>query len=179
MKIGIDMDGVIIDTINFISKEFSDIFGCLITPDDIAHKLGEIKGADEIFLERGEYLLCSLDPMDKAAEVINSLNENHEIYIISARFSIHYDATVKWLNEHEIKVNEVLFTEGSGKADICRKYDINLFIEDSMKNALEIASAGIKVILLTTDYNSAVKSSAIEYCDDWDDIYRYVNSKSP
>jgi hypothetical protein len=43
LKIGIDtdIDGVIVDTINFISDEFSKPFGYNIMPNDIAHRLGK------------------------------------------------------------------------------------------------------------------------------------------
>lgn len=172
------MDGVIVDTINFISREFSREYGCLVTPDDIVHRLGGLEGSDRLFEEKGEYLLCSLAPMNHAAEVINSLGQQHETVIISARFNMHYEATLKWLKEYGICVNEVLFTEGRGKADICMKNGIDLLIEDSLNNAREVADAGIQVLLLATEYNGAAESNRIDYCENWEEIRQYINLAS-
>lgn len=54
MNIGIDIDGVIIDTINFLSKKFTDYFGYAITPEDIAHKLPELTDAVKYLNENEE-----------------------------------------------------------------------------------------------------------------------------
>jgi uncharacterized HAD superfamily protein len=174
VKIGIDMDGVMIDTINFTSKELTTYLGYKITPDDIAHRLGEINDVDKIFEEKGLHLLCSLSPLENVTEVINELSQEHEFYIISARFNIHYNATIEWLEKYGIKVKEIIFTEGRGKADICVKYGIDLFIEDSVKNALEVSKTGVKVILLSTGYNKSVESNEIDYCENWNEIGRYI-----
>lgn len=173
MRIGIDMDGVMINTIDFIASELTKHFGYQITTDEIAHRLGEVEGASEYFRSKGEYLLCSLQPIEGAVEVINCLNEEHDVYIISARFKTFYASTLQWLKKHGINVKEVIFTEGKGKSDFCRKYKIDFFIEDSVDNALEIAAAGIKVILLTTEYNRSLKSEGIVHLNDWQEIYSY------
>lgn len=174
MKIGIDMDGVIIDTINFISREFTETFGSKVTPGDIVYGLNRLEGADRMFEEKGEYLLCSLDPMEHAVEAINSLGARHEIHIVSARFRMHYDATLEWIRKHGIKADEIIFTEGGGKADICIRNGIDLLIEDSLSNALEVSAAGIPVILLSTEYNRAEVPDNISYCDSWSDILPYL-----
>lgn len=178
MKIGIDLDGVIVDTIRFVSRELTRHLGREYTPDDIAHRLGKLEGVDKVLQERGEYLLCSLGPIERAVEAINALSEHHEVYIISARFRMHYDMTLEWMKRHKIKVKEVIFTEGKGKADICRKLEIDLFVEDSAENALEISGAGIKVILLSTEYNRAVKAAMIEHRKNWDEIFEYIASET-
>jgi uncharacterized HAD superfamily protein len=174
LKIGIDMDGVMVDTIRFISKEFSDAYGRVITPDDIVHRMGKIEGSGRLFEERGEYLLCSLAPMEHAAEVINGLGEQYEIVIISARFRMHYAATLEWLKKYGIRADAVIFTEGGGKADICVKNGIDLLIEDSLSNAIEVSNAGIQVLLMSTEYNRTAGNAHIDYCDSWDEIDRYI-----
>ncbi|NLK87388.1 MAG: hypothetical protein GX279_07855 [Clostridiaceae bacterium] len=167
MRIGIDMDGVIVDTINYVASELSHYLNREVKPDEVAHNLGKIDNIGQIFEEHGERLLCSLDPFELAADSINSIVREHDVYIISARFHVHYESTLQWLKKHGINVDKVIFTEGKGKSDICIENGIDVFIEDSAKNALELADHGIKVILYSTEYNASIQRENIIRCDDW------------
>jgi len=175
MNIGIDIDGVIVDTICFTANELSKHYGFNITPGEIAHSLGKLEGVEQVFIEKGEHLLCSLAPRQDAAEVIAELGRNHEIYLISARYDKHYDATCKWLDEHQICCAKTFFTQGKSKVDLCRKLKIDLFIEDSAKNALELAKEGINVVLFKTDYNYSVNMHNIVFCESWKDIGEWIS----
>ena len=176
MRIGIDIDGVITDTINYVASELSKFLNREVKPDEVAHNLGEIENVAQIFMEHGERLLCSLAPMESAAYSINKLAREHEVYIISARFQIHYDVTLQWLKRHGINVDKVIFTEGKGKSDICIENGIDVFIEDSAKNALDLADHGIKVILYSTEYNSSLRREGIIRCDNWNRIIEAIDS---
>ncbi len=175
MRIGIDMDGVIVDTINFVASELSRYLDREVKPDEVAHNLGKIENVVQIFEEHGERLLCSLAPVELAADSINSIAREHEVYIISARFHVHYDITLQWLKKHGINVEKVIFTEGKGKSGICIENGIDVFIEDSARNALELADHGIKVILYSTEYNSSIQREDIIRCDNWPCILEAIN----
>jgi len=175
LRIGIDIDGVIVDTINYVASELSKYLNRKVTPDEVAHKLERIENIAGIFAENGERLLCSLDPLEDAVDSINKLAEEHDVYIISARFHVHYDITVEWIKKHGIKAEEVIFTEGKGKLAVCREKGIDVFIEDSVKNALELADNGIKVILFSAEYNSSVKREDIIRCDNWKCILKAID----
>lgn len=167
MRIGIDMDGVIVDTINYVASELSKYLNREVQPDEVAHNLGEMQNIMQIFIEHGERLLCSLAPIDLAVDSINSIALDHDVYIISARFHIHYDSTLQWLKKYGINVDKVIFTEGKSKSNICIENGIDVFIEDSVKNALELADKGIRVILYSTEYNSSIQREDINRCDNW------------
>lgn len=175
MRIGIDIDGVIIDSINYVAKELTQYLGREVKPDEVAHNLGKIDNINNIFEEKGEEFLCSLDPMELAVDSINSIAQEHDVYIISARFHNHYDITVKWLNRHGIKVNKIIFTQGKSKSNICKKKRIDVFVEDSVKNATELADIGIKVILYSTEYNLLVDRKDIIRCYDWTSIVKTID----
>ena len=179
MRIGIDMDGVIIDTINYVASELSQLLNRDVKPDEVAHNLGKIDNIAQIFEKHGERLLCSLAPIELAADSINSIAREHEVFIISARFHIHYDSTLQWLKKHGINVEKVIFTEGKGKSNICIENGIDVFIEDSAKNALELADHGIKVILYSTEYNSSIQREDIVRCNNWSSILDAINQIIP
>lgn len=177
MRIGIDIDGVIVDTINFIAAVLTKSYGYTIKPGDVAHRLGEIENINNFFAENGEYLLCTLAPMEKSIEILDRLDQEHEIFLISARFRAYYDLTLNWLNKYGIRATEVLFTEGKSKTDLCKEYRIELFIEDSAINALEIAELNIPVLLVNTEYNQTAEGRRIIRCDNWDEIYDYIKER--
>jgi uncharacterized HAD superfamily protein len=178
MRIGIDIDGVIVDTINFVSQALTKSYGYEIKPHDVAHGLGKMKGIEKYFEDNGEYLLCTLDPFENSVEVINEIGKEHEIYLISARFNIHYDLTINWLKRYAIKAKEILLTEGKSKTEICKTYNIELFIEDSAVNALEISALNIPVLLYNTEYNQSINGKGIIRCRNWDEIYYFIK-KTP
>ena len=175
MRIGIDIDGVIVDTINYVAAELSKYLNRKVKPDEVAHNLEKIENIVRIFSEDGERLLCSLDPLEDAVDSINKLAEEHDLYIISARFHVHYDITVEWIKKHGIKADQIIFTEGKGKLAACKEKGIDVFIEDSVKNALELADNGIKVILFSAEYNSSVQREDIIRCDNWKCILKAIN----
>ena len=173
MKIGIDLDGVIVDTITHVSLELSRHLGFYVSPNDVANRYGEIEGADDIFVKHGVEMLCTIAPFDDTVRVINDLAIKHEIYFISARYMLHYPATLDWLTKHCLPCENVLFTEGKSKAEICKELGIEVFIEDSIRNAMELVQAGIKVILYESDYSIDVIDERLHRCSNWADVERY------
>ena len=173
MKIGIDLDGVIVDTVSHVSRELTRHLGFYISPDDVANRYGEIEGVDEVFIQNGSEMLCCMAPFDDTVRVINELANNHEVYFISARYMIHYPATIEWLAKHCLPTENVLFTEGQSKADICKELGIEVFIEHSIRNAIQLAQAGIQVILYESEYNRDVADERFHRCASWAEVERY------
>ena len=83
---------------------------------------------------------------------------------------MHFDVTLEWMNKHGIPFTEMIFTEGRSKGGICGEKKIDVFIEDSIKNAVEIAERGTKVLLYSTDYNTALNRADIIRCSGWKNI---------
>ena len=80
-----------------------------------------------------------------------------------------------WLNIHGIREDKIIFTQGKSKTNICKKKRIDVFIEDSVKNANELADVGIKVILYSTEYNLSLDRKDIIRCYDWASIVKTIN----
>ncbi len=176
MKIGIDIDGVIVDTINFCAREFSDHFGYEITCEDIAHWFDRIKGGGEFLSGKEDYLLCSLEPWEDAVAAVNLLHEKHELFFISSRQKTAYNSTLKWLKKYGIPYRNLILTAGKSKAGVCKELGLDVFIEDSAVNASDIVKHGIPVILYRTEYNSWFKNSMAVHCDSWREILNTLGS---
>ena len=176
MNIGIDIDGVIIDSITLVSSHLSKHYKRDINSYDVAHGLCKLEGLDSFFRNYGESLFGTLATIDGSVAAINNLSLKHDIYLISARYQYHYDQTINWIKKYNFNVAGVIFTEGKSKTEICLNTKIDLLIEDSVINAQEIADIGTRVILLETDYNKNFSHENVSYCKDWNQILKLIRS---
>ncbi len=190
MKIGIDIDGVLTNVIQFM-KEAGSCYarktgkGKLI--DENAHDILDMFGWDEQttmqFWEENIFDYAKNYPVQPfAKESIEKLKQQgHEIYIMTARiFSERLDQkgiqmrnTVKaWLKKNQIAYDHILFTKGS-KMPYCKDYKIEVMIEDTPKNIYEM-SKQISVICMEMPYNKQVEGKQIIRCHDWRDVYTAI-----
>lgn len=174
MKIGVDIDGVIVDTIRLCSKEFSKHFGYDITCEDITCRFEQIEGGQEFINQNLEYLFCSLPPYEDAVEALNYLHKEHEIYFVSSRRDFTYDKTIDWFEKHGILPRKLYLTGGKPKVQCCKELGIEVFIEDSTAYASDIIESGIPVIIFKTEYNQALKNDMFIYCDNWKEIVNTI-----
>lgn len=173
MFIGIDIDGVIVDTINHISSLLTKVLGYPVTPDDVAHKFSSIRGV-EIIDQNPEYFYYFLPPIQDAVNVINRFNKQHEVFFISARSLKHSDDTMNWLSNYGLFSKKVIFLEGKSKVESCKNIGIEIFIEDSVVNAFELVQNGIEVILYKTEYNKMFIHEGVQHCDSWLEIEQMI-----
>jgi uncharacterized HAD superfamily protein len=173
--IGIDIDGVLVDTIRHSAAFLSDRMGMPVSAWDIVHGFGDIKDIDRHFAENGEALLGTLPPYDHAVEVIGRLCVVADVYLVSARAEFNRSVTEAWLERHGIRPREVILTGGAGKLATCHYRNIGIFVEDSPLNARDLADAGITILLLETDYNRYLQHPGVTHCADWLDIGRHLD----
>jgi len=165
MKIGIDLDEVIVEFIkgflDFHNKKFStdykyeqwhsynfwEVFGGTREED--------IREVDEFFnSEKFEKL-----KLVKGAKSINKLAKDNKLIIITTRRIDYKDKTEKFLQKHfkgiplELVFSGDFHNQGKTKADFCNELGISLIIEDNKEYALDCAKKGIKVFLLDKPWN--------------------------
>ena len=185
MRIGIDIDGVLTDVIRYAcdygSKYFFDKYGKL----DINIDSWSLKDMFNVSDEEDKE--CWLKIVDNyainesarpfAAEIIDKIkNENNEIYIITARSSSKWDDVngemnnilISWLNNNNIKYDKLIVSKE--KLEICKKYNINIMIEDKKENINSI-SKSIPVICFHENHNKELKSKNIYRAYSWYDVY--------
>lgn len=184
MRIGIDIDGVLTD----ISKFYLDYgakfaFENNIEPiiaDPNEYEIEEIldleKGAHKEFWEKyDEFYTKKIYTREFASEVIDKLkNEGNEIHIITARNPKEEQSenwTSDWLEENNIYYDKLVFTDK--KVEYCKENNLDLVIEDSVKNVLEISRV-IPVICLDNRYNKECEGNNITRCYSWYDIYSKI-----
>ena len=181
MKIGIDIDGVLTDLskfyLDYIPKySMENNFKGIVNPDGYElHEILDLKeNIDMDFWEKYDgYYTKKIYTREFASEVINKLKEENEIHIITARNPKEdlqdENWTLDWLKENNIYYDNLVFT--NKKLEYCKENNIDLMIEDCLKNIIEISKI-IPVICLDARYNKNCKGKNITRCYSWYDIYQ-------
>lgn len=191
MNIGIDIDGVLIDLERFVIDYGTKM--CIEKQWPINIRLEEYwegkkfswteEQEEEFWNEYLEKYVLETKPRMFAKEIIEQLiQENNNIYIITARneeglppetYGKMQEFTKKWLENNKIKYNKLIFAEDECKLDQCLKNKIDIMIEDSPKNILNI-STKIRTIKYDCQYNKDIEGDNIITAYSWYHIYNII-----
>lgn len=157
MKIGLDLDGVVVDIIAPILPHLAEICGRPVTTSDLTcFDLREALSLDEAQAERlgrlvlwGE-LYSLAPPVDGAIEAIQRL-ANHEIWFVTARPGKTRPHTIEWLERHGLPSSPLVLTEHGKK--VVGEMGFDLFVEDDAGTAVGLAELGVNVLLFDHPWN--------------------------
>lgn len=191
MKIGIDVDGVLTNVEQYVFENFGkycyehniDILNIKSEEYDTAdiYNTTEEKDLeiwDELFLE-----YVKTYPARKfASEIIAKLKEmGHEIYIITARTSSTEEeiskskvenSTINWLDQNNIKYDEVIFEKAKEK--IIKEKQIDIMIEDSPKNIKKLSEI-CQVFIFGCAYNRNLQKYGI-IVNSWYEVLAHIEN---
>jgi uncharacterized HAD superfamily protein len=132
-RIGLDIDGVIADTLNVSTAEFEH-YGD-------PHFLSDYPKWLE---DEHEILRTALTPE------VDTMNFEPVVYITARPEDIQAE-TERWLFEQGLPQAPVVFTEDKAKA--CKDHMVELFVEDCYDHFCDVNNAGIKCLLMDRSYN--------------------------
>ena len=190
MRIGIDIDGVLTDIeqwqLDVGGKFFSRFNKSVLNKDgyEITKIFNVSDELDSQFWNEYLYEYVTKEPSRKyASEVIKKLKDDgNEIYIVTARYLTDRNnedgekmrkIVVNWLAEQKIDYDEIIFSP-EDKKENCKKYNIDIMIEDKGDNINKISSI-IPVICFHAGYNNECKGKNIYRVYNWYDIYNLIN----
>ena len=190
MRIGIDIDGVLTDIeqwqLDVGGKFFSKFNKSVLNKDgyEITEIFNVSDELDSQFWNEYLYEYVTKEPSRKyASEVIKKLKDDgNEIYIVTARYLTDRNnedgekmrkIVVNWLAEQKIGYDEIIFSP-EDKKENCKKYNIDIMIEDKVDNINKISSI-IPVICFHAGYNNECKGKNIYRVYNWYDIYNLIN----
>lgn len=171
LRIGIDLDDVVFDFVNFLIKNYQEKFGKNILFEEISsfyfEKVFNLSREEinlffkEIFTKDS---VLNMDLCEFAKEVIFGLSKDNEIFFITSRVDAR-EGTLESLNKHFSEINFELFfssnpycgNKGKTKGQICKDLGIDFMIEDSKEHSEVCAEYGIKVFLLEKPWNKQTK----------------------
>lgn len=190
MKIGIDLDGVVIDS-ETTFRTYEEIFDL-----DKLNRNNLINREEPKFqarynwkdVEQEEFIKNYFMTVSKESPlmagfigVYNLLKkENIELIVITARGRLGGDEmkedAERLLNKYNIKFDKYYWKQDN-KLDICLKEEIDLMIDDDYKIIEKLSDNNIKTLYFRdTGLKKIKENEYIKEVNNWGDIYRYIKS---
>lgn len=187
MKIALDLDEVIADTLCTIIQFHNDTYGTRLTREQFtSYRFWEIWGGtreeavDKVHAFHRTSYAHSVRPVAGAQDAVCALGKENDLYIVTSRANEFVGKTEQWLATHfPGAFAEVHFanhyskndrTEKS-KADICEKLGVQMLVEDSVDFAIECAREGRDVFLLDRPWNQTDRlPSGVYRVSSWEEI---------
>ena len=187
MKIGIDIDGVILDY-ERILKTYGDLY------DFIELKKDGIVNRNEHYLrnrynwteeERMDFVnryfleLSKITPLVPGAKtIINMLKkEGNELIIISARGGMieeMKDVALEKFEEENLTFNKYYWKQ-EDKLEVAKRENIDVMIDDSYDVCKKLSSNGIRTIYFRDKEMKLLEQNEyLKEVSNWGEIYRYI-----
>ncbi len=190
MNIGYDVDGVVVEMmhpmVEFLRRQeiivprYEDTFTHDLTRvwqcsrEEVSRRIG-------LFYDSSEFK--ELSPIEGVARTFRNLFPPHTAHGITARPSHVKDTTLGFFGKHFQNYGEVhhLGHHGDGsltgrtKGEVAKELSLDLFIEDAPANALDVASQGIPVLLVSRPWNVNFElPQGVTRVSGWNDVLDYV-----
>lgn len=195
MRIGIDIDDTIADT-----YEVAFAYAQKYTINELGRsgKIESFKAEHHFYLKNMhhwnddeemnffkqyyEKMIRQIKPFTCAAETIQKLkDEGNDIIIVTARWSEdNFDVeqvTLEWLAKNQIVYDEIVLN-ANDKAKVALEKKLDVFIDDSFKNCLDVANVGIKTYIMNTRTNQGLEDEKIRRVFSWPDFLTKLKERN-
>lgn len=179
-RIGIDIDGVIADSQPVIISKLNQHFGKNYTLEDFINfrprKMFGInrKQVNDFIMSRELEIIEEAVPYPGSVKALGKLDGCLEIHLISARSPRYAAQTEAWLKKYRIPYRGLRLLGQHDKRSSCLDLCVDLFIEDNKKNAVQVSSCGIPVLLMDATYNRGKLPEMVTRVFGWDQIISYA-----
>ena len=181
MKIGIDIDDVLDDSLPHYLQAFNRRFGLEVELADGAWRIGERfphipqQETDAFFSELIEAGFFSSRPLiPHAKEAVEALaGDGHRLYIITGRSPQDEANTRCWLTHvgvlthFEAVMHRTLDPVGRHKSGAASRLQLDLFIEDELAVALAVSETAIPVLLFDHPWNQGPLPGNVHRIRSW------------
>lgn len=190
MKIGIDLDGVVIDS-ETTFRTYEEIFDIdvlkgnnLINKEEpkFQARYNWTEEQEKEFIEK-YFLTVSKESnlMSGFIGVYNLLKEQgHEFIVITARGGFikeMKDDAIRLLNENNIKFDKY-YWKVEDKLEICKKENVDIMIDDDWKIIKKLADNQVKTLYFRdTNLMKLEENEYVKEVSNWGEIYRYIKEK--
>ena len=189
MKIGIDLDGVVIDS-ETTFRTYEEIFDVdilkgnhLVNREEpkFQARYNWTKEQEKEFIEK-YFLIVSKESnlMSGFIGVYNLLKkQGHEFVVITARGGFikeMKDDAIRLLEENNIYFDKYYWTIDD-KVEICKKENVDIMIDDDWKIIKKLSDNHIKTLYFRdTNLVKLQENEYIKEVNNWGDIYRIIKS---
>lgn len=185
MKIGIDLDDVLLDFNSAFLVFHNAKYGTNAKREDM--KSFFIEEVWEMTHEEAHRRIDEFYktpehenavPIAGAVEAIDILKKDHELYLVTAKPSWLKGNVDAWVAAYfPSAFKETVFTRmtlldksARKKSEICKELGIEAFVDDSMHNAKDIGESGIPVFLIDAPWNQGALPRNVKRVKGWGEI---------
>lgn len=194
MNIGIDIDDTICNTYEtflpyfkkYMEEELGREYYFDLNDKSDYYKLGKRFGITEKedwnFWEKYFPLIVDeVVPKNNAVDIIKKLKEEgHKIVLITARYRVEgFDVegtTKKWLEKNNILFDKLIINSHN-KLEIAERENIDIFIDDSIRNCSMLLEGNIKTYMYTTEYNKFFENEKLNRVYSWNEFYEMIKEE--
>jgi uncharacterized HAD superfamily protein len=180
LTIGIDIDGTVTDPSSIVPL-MNESFGKNLRFDECTdYNLAAVYDiTEEAFMQwldqHGERLYDEAPVHGTADQILRQWHQVHRLVYISAREARHRDITLAWFERYGIPFHEIDLIGSHDKLHAARKWQVDLFIEDRLENALQLSEAlHIPVFLFDTPYNQGALPQLVHRVSSWDEVHAKI-----
>lgn len=188
MKIGIDLDGVVIDS-ETTFRTYEEIYDIdvlkgkhLINKEEpkFQSRYNWTEDQEKEFIERYFLTVSKESNLMSGFIAIYKLlqNQGHEFVVITARGGFvkkMKDDAIRLLKENNIKFDKY-YWEIEDKLSICQKENIDIMIDDDWRIIKKLSDNSIKTLYFRdTNLKKLEETEYISEVNNWGDIYRKIN----
>ena len=190
MKIGIDLDGVVIDS-ETTFRTYEEIFDIdilngnnLINREEpkFQARYNWTKEQEKEFIEKYFLKISKESNLMSGFVAIYDLlkQQRNEFVVITARGGFikeMKDDAIRLLNENNITFDKY-YWHIDDKLEICQKENVDIMIDDDWKIIKKLAENKIKTLYFRdTNLMKLEENEYIKEVNNWGDIYRYIRNK--
>ncbi|KPV63225.1 MAG: 5' nucleotidase, deoxy (Pyrimidine), cytosolic type C protein (NT5C) [Candidatus Bathyarchaeota archaeon BA2] len=180
MKIGIDIDGVISNFVKTFARIVKNKYEIALKEEEIfCHDLFQVLGIPEEEAKEliRETLTQDLTLIPRARWGINELKQEHEIYLISARFKDLTTITENWLKSKKIPYDKILYLDEGNKHQASLQLDV--IIEDNLKDAIGWLGKVKEILIFDHPWNRSLDvKKSFHRVRNWSEIVEFVKLAS-
>ena len=186
MKIGIDLDGVVIDS-ETTFRTYEEIFDIdvlkgnhLINKEEpkFQARYNWTNEQEKEFIEKYFLIVKESNLMSGFIGIYNLLKEQgHEFVVITARGGFvkeMKDDAIRLLEEKNIKFDKYYWNVDD-KLEICKNEKVDIMIDDDWKIIKRLADNEVKTLYFRdTNLMKLEENKYIKEVNNWGEIYRYI-----
>ena len=184
MRLGIDVDDTIVKTwesfMPILSETYNIPLDKLKKSEPYYDAVKEIVTMEEYvdMVRKSGHLSKELELRPFVKEVLTKLKEEgNSIVFITARDDMYdnpYLITKEYLDRNNIPYDKII-VNANNKGKVCKEENIDLFIDDNVKNCQSVYEEKIPVVMMETIFNRNDKNFI--HMKDWNQVYDYINNR--